>query len=307
MMATEREILAAISAIFSRSADESVLVGIGDDAAVVKASLTPIALASDMAVEGTHFTRNWSSLYEIGAKITAANLADIFAMGGKPEYLLVNAALPKTIGVEEAQELALGIADEAALVGVSVVGGDLAHSEKIVISISAFGAVGRPILRSGAKVGDQVIVSKLPGESAAGLEYLTRGVLDSSSSHHRHPRVDYQSAQAISAIAHSMIDISDGLISELSHIAIASGVGIAIEKELLMSSGDFPNLARSAVDLGVDVWRWVLHGGEDHIFIATIPSDALVPRGFMPIGKVIEGSRVSVDGFVTEHEGFSHF
>jgi thiamine-monophosphate kinase len=119
--------------------------------------------------------------------------------------------------------------------------------------------------------------------------------------------VDYQSAQAISAIAHSMIDISDGLISELSHIAIASGVGIAIEKELLMSSGDFPNLARSAVDLGVDVWRWVLHGGEDHIFIATIPSDALVPRGFMPIGKVIEGSRVNVDGFVTEHEGFSHF
>jgi len=195
-MATEREILAAISAVFSRTADESVLVGIGDDAAVIKAALTPIALASDMAVEGTHFSRNWSSLYEIGAKITAANLADIFAMGGRPEYLLVSAALPKSITVEEVEELALGIADEAALVGASVVGGDLAYSEKIVISISAFGAVGRPILRSGAKVGDQVVVSKLPGESAAGLEYLKRGVLDASSSHHRHPTVDYQSAPA---------------------------------------------------------------------------------------------------------------
>jgi len=306
-MATEREILAAISAIFSRSSDESVLVGIGDDAAVIKAALTPIALASDMAVEGTHFSRNWSSLYEIGAKITAANLADIFAMGGRPEYLLVSAALPKSITVEEVEELALGIADEAALVGASVVGGDLASSEKIVISISAFGAVGRPILRSGAKVGDQVVVSKLPGESAAGLEYLKRGVLDSSSAHHRHPTVDYQSAQAISAIAHSMIDVSDGLVSELSHIASASSVGITIDRELLASSKDYSDLARSAMEMGVDVWQWVLHGGEDHVFIATIPSEAAVPRGFLVIGKVIEGSRVMVDGFVAEHEGFSHF
>ena len=306
-MATEREILAAISAIFSRSSDESVLVGIGDDAAVIKAALTPIALASDMAVEGTHFSRNWSSLYEIGAKITAANLADIFAMGGRPEYLLVSAALPKSITVEEVEELALGIADEAALVGASVVGGDLASSEKIVISISAFGAVGRPILRSGAKVGDQVVVSKLPGESAAGLEYLKRGVLDSSSSHHRHPTVDYQSAQAISAIAHSMIDVSDGLVSELSHIASASSVGITIDKELLASSKDYSDLARSAMELGVDVWQWVLHGGEDHIFLATIPRETSIPKGFMVIGDVIEGSRVTVDGFVAEHEGFSHF
>ena len=306
-MTTEREILAAISVVFSRTADESVLVGIGDDAAVIKASLTPIALASDMAVEGTHFSRNWSSLYEIGAKIAAANLADIFAMGGRPEYLLVNAALPKSITVEEAEELALGIADEAALVGASVVGGDLAYSEKIVISISAFGAVGRPILRSGAKVGDQVVVSKLPGESASGLEYLKRGVLDASSSHHRHPSVDYQSAQAISAIAHSMIDISDGLVSELSHIANASHVGIAIDKELLASSSDYADLARAAADLGVDVWQWVLHGGEDHVFLATIPSEVEVPKGFLVIGEVIEGSRVTVDGFVAEHEGFSHF
>jgi len=306
-MASEREILAAISAIFSRSADESVLVGIGDDAAVIKASLTPIALASDMAVEGTHFSRNWSSLYEVGAKITAANLADIFAMGGRPEYLLVNVALPKSITVEEAQELALGIADEAALVGASVVGGDLAYSEKIVISISAFGAVGRPILRSGAKVGDRVVVSKLPGESASGLEFLKRGVLDAASNHHRHPTVDYQSAQAISAIAHSMIDISDGLVSELSHIASASSVGIAIERDLLASSSDYADLARVATDLGVDVWQWVLHGGEDHVFLATIPRETSVPKGFLVIGEVIEGSRVTVDGFVAEHEGFSHF
>ena len=104
-----------------------------------------------------------------------------------------------------------------------------------------------------------------------------------------------------------MIDVSDGLVSELSHLASASGVGIAIERDLLASSKDYSDLARSAMEMGVDVWQWVLHGGEDHVFIATIPSEAAVPRGFLVIGEVIEGSRVTVDGFVAEHEGFSHF
>ena len=307
MMATERELLTALSAIFARVKDESVLVGIGDDAAVIKASLTPIALATDMAVEGTHFSRNWSSLYEIGAKITSANLADIFAIGGRPEYLLVSAALPKAISVEDVEELALGIADEAASVGAIVVGGDLTVSEKIVISISVFGSVGRPVLRSGAQVGDDLVLSKVTGESAAGLELLRRGILDAHSAEHRNPTVDYQAAQAISAIAHSMIDISDGLISELSHIAQASGVGISLDKNLMRSAPGFDSLERLSIEHGVDIWQWVLHGGEDHAFLATVPAGSALPRGFFTIGSVVEGSRVQVDGFVVEHEGFSHF
>jgi len=306
-MASEAELLAALSTIFSRVKDESILVGIGDDAAVVKAHLTPIALATDMAVEGTHFTRNWSSLYEIGAKITSANLADIFAMGGRPEYLLVAAALPKNFSVEDIEELALGIADEAASVGAIVVGGDLTFSDRIVISISVFGSVGKPLLRSGAHVGDDLVISKLPGESAAGLELLKRGVLDAKSAEHRNPTVEYEKAQSISAIAHSMCDISDGLISELNHISDASNVQIVVDKSLLKKVSGFDQLEQLADELGVDPWEWILHGGEDHVFIATVPGDASLPSGFTKIGTVVQGSRVLVDGFIVEHQGFQHF
>jgi len=306
-MASEAELLAALSTIFSRVKDESILVGIGDDAAVVKAHLTPIALATDMAVEGTHFSRNWSSLYEIGAKITSANLADIFAMGGRPEYLLVAAALPKNFSVEDIEELALGIADEAASVDAIVVGGDLTFSDRIVISISVFGSVGKPLLRSGAHVGDDLVISKLPGESAAGLELLKRGVLDAKSAEHRNPTVEYEKAQAISAIAHSMCDISDGLISELNHISDASNVQIVVDKSLLKKVPGFDQLEQLADELGVDPWEWILHGGEDHAFIATVPGDASLPSGFTKIGTVVQGSRVLVDGFIVEHQGFQHF
>jgi len=306
-MASEAELLAALSTIFSRVKDESILVGIGDDAAVVKAHLTPIALATDMAVEGTHFSRNWSSLYEIGAKITSANLADIFAMGGRPEYLLVAAALPKNFSIEDIEELALGIADEAASVDAIVVGGDLTFSDRIVISISVFGSVGKPLLRSGAHVGDDLVISKLPGESAAGLELLKRGVLDAKSAEHRNPTVEYEKAQSISAIAHSMCDISDGLISELNHISDASNVQIVVDKSLLKKVPGFDQLEQLADELGVDPWEWILHGGEDHAFIATVPGDASLPSGFTKIGTVVQGSRVLVDGFIVEHQGFQHF
>ncbi len=282
-------------------------MGIGDDAAVIKAPLTPIVLATDMAVEGSHFKRSWSSLYEIGAKVTSANLADIFAMGGKPEYILVAAALPNGFSVAEIEELAGGIADEAASVGATVVGGDLTVSDQMVIAMSVFGCVGRPILRSGATVGDDVVISKVPGESAAGFDLLNRGIRDSQSLQHRNPTVEYQKAQAISAIAHSMCDISDGLISELTHIAKASGVQIAIARSEIMFGSGFEELQRLAVEYGVDVWQWILHGGEDHVFVATVPEDSKLPTGFTKIGSVVEGARVLVDGFIMEHEGFSHF
>jgi thiamine-monophosphate kinase len=306
-VARESELLAVLSRVFSRRQDDAVIVGIGDDAAVVKASLTPTALATDMAVEGTHFNRNWSSLYEIGAKVTAANLADIFAMGGQPEYLLVAAALPKNFSVEEIEELALGIYDEAASVGALVVGGDLTLSDRIVISISIFGSVARPVLRSGAQVGDRVLLSRLTGESAAGLAMLQRGILDGDSAEHRNPTVEYEKAQAIASIAHAMTDVSDGLISELNHIAEASHVQIEIDRELLRTANGFSHLSSLATEYGCDMWEWILHGGEDHAFLATVPDGVTIPAGFIEIGRVVAGSRVLVDGFIAEHQGFIHF
>ncbi len=301
-MASESELIAALSAVFTLS-DPNILVGIGDDGAVIKASPQNSVLATDMAVEGVHFKREWSSLHEIGAKITAANLADIFAMGGDPKYLLVSAGLTSDFGIAEIKALANGIKSEADLVGAAIVGGDISRAEKLVISISVFGEVTNPITRSGAKVGDSVIISGLPGKSAAGLSQLQSGVTDSTFiSAHKKPVLNYELAKKFRT-ANAMCDVSDGLLSELNHIASASNVGIELESKLISAIPGFKELGEATE---LEIWDLVLAGGEDHVFVATTSSD--VPEGAFVIGKVVNGSGVSVSGVSKlPATGFRHF
>ena len=285
-MASESELIAAVRAIFEATPDERVLIGIGDDGAVIAQPKGKVVLATDIAVEGTHFNREWSSLFEIGAKITAANLADIYAMGGRPEYLLVAAALPRGFTIPEIQELARGIVDEASKVGARVVGGDITASKDLVISIAAYGSVKDSVARSGAQVGDLVIISDLPGASAAGLELLKQGVRDDRTLPHRRPIVNYEAARdfALAGVS-AMCDVSDGLTSELLHIAKASGVGIEIRTD-------------EAIDF---------NGGEDHIFVATISPHLPFPRQAIEIGRVVLGKGLRINGEIATHQGFKHF
>lgn len=305
-MASESELLAALSNIFAGS-DPNLIVGIGDDGAVIKANPQNLVAATDMAVEGVHFKREWSSLRDIGAKLTAANLADIYAMGGTPKYLLVSAGLSKDFGITEIEELANGIKSEADLVGVAIVGGDLSSAEKLVISITAFGEVEKPITRAGAKVGDVVIISGLSGKSAAGLHQLQSGILDSPYIRaHKKPDVNYKLAANFRSV-NSMCDVSDGLLSELNHIASASKVGIELDVELVKIIPGFDELAKIAgSDIWQLVWQWVLAGGEDHVFVAT--TSAQIPLGAYAIGKVVAGNKVTVPGIAElPTSGFRHF
>jgi thiamine-monophosphate kinase len=301
-MASESELIAALAAVFKHS-DRNVLIGIGDDGAVIAPSQNKSVLAADMAVEGVHFNRKWSTLREIGAKITAANLADIYAMGGDPKYLLVSAGLTADFGIAEITELATGIAEEAALVGASVVGGDISKAEQLVISISVFGEVENPITRSGAKIGDSVIVSGLPGKSAAGLIHLQSGTTESEFiSAHKKPVVNYQLAKKFQGV-NAMCDVSDGLLSELNHIASASGVGIELDSKLISEIPGFKELETATNE---DIWELVLSGGEDHVFVATTSSD--IPEGAHLIGKVVSGTGVK-DSEISKlpATGFRHF
>ena len=305
-MASESELIAALSAVFNLSdanVRENVLIGIGDDGAVIAPSSRKSVLAADMAIEGVHFNRKWSTLREIGAKITAANLADIYAMGGDPKYLLVSAGLTADFGITEITELAQGIAEEAALVGASVVGGDISRAEQLVISISVFGEVEKPITRSAAKVGDSVVISGLPGKSAAGLIQLQSGVTDSPFvSAHKKPIVNYQLAKKFRNV-NSMCDVSDGLLSELNHIASASGVGIELDSKLIADIPGFKELEAGAQS---DVWELVLSGGEDHVFVATTSTE--IPEGAFVIGRVDSGTGVKVSGISNlPATGFRHF
>lgn len=302
---SERELIFNISEIFAE-ANSEVLVGIGDDAAVVARPEAPVVVTTDMAVEDVHFKVNWSSAKQIGQKVAAANLADIFAMGGKPKFLTVAMSATGNEKLEWMLDVARGIAHEAHLAGAQVIGGDLARSEKIVISISAIGECTKPILRSGAQVGDSIYISKLPGFSAAGLIALQKDVrdelIDFAISEHLAPTINYQLASQFSTDANSLCDISDSMMIQGAQMADASGVQFIFNGDLLSKHPDFARLLQIAERLEVSVFDLVLSGGEDHTFLAT--GRAL--KGF-EIGKVVAGSGIRLEHLETPQPGWQHF
>lgn len=304
----EFALIDAIAARLAKSSTEAVPVGIGDDSAVVSAKGGNVVACIDMLTQGVHFRRDWSEAKDIGRKAAAQNLADIFAMGATPTALLVGLALPANTPVTWVMDLADGLSEEAALVGVTVVGGDIVRGESIVISVTALGELGErsAILRSGAKPGDVLALAGRLGFAQAGLLMLSRGfrsprVLVGA---HRVPEPPYELVR-LATHATSMIDISDGLVSDLSHIAKASGVLINIQS----SEFEIPEpLAAAASAFNGNALEWILTGGEDHAFAATFKTALDVPSGWTIIGSVESGeSGVTVDGEIYSGKGWDHF
>jgi len=268
----EAQVIATLARIFGGT-QRGVEIGIGDDAAVVKTS-ERTAITTDVAVEGTHFKTEWSSAFDIGRKITAANLADVYAMGGSPRYLVAAVTLTGDETMEWIEELAEGIAHEASSCGAYVVGGDLAKGPCKSVAITAIGQIDVAITRSGAQVGDSIYISSLPGWSAAGLAIIEKD-LDSDIALHAvsefsAPTIDYSAAvQFSNGKATAMCDISDALVIQAQQLSTASGVQLSIEKDLMSKHPEFGTLNELAESQGIDVWQWILAGGEDHVFLAT--------------------------------------
>ncbi|HTL23013.1 MAG TPA: thiamine-phosphate kinase [Mycobacteriales bacterium] len=271
----------------------SVLLGPGDDAALLAVPDGRVVATTDVLVEGVHFRRDWSSARDVGHKAAAANLADVAAMGGTAIALLVGLGAPADLPVSWALELADGLREEAALVGASVVGGDTVTSPHVVVSVTALGTLeGPPVTRAGARPGDAVVVAGRLGWSAAGLRLLGDGVTTGPLvAAHRRPEPPYAAGPALAAAgATAMCDVSDGLVQDAGHLARASGVAIALESALLHDD---------AVEL-----RDVLTGGEDHALVATLPGSP--PPGCRVVGRVVAGEGVTVDGRAVEG-GWEHF
>lgn len=287
----EAGVIEALSRIFGHN-HRGVEIGIGDDAAVVSISEKAV-ITTDVAVEGTHFSTQWSSAFEIGRKVAAANLADVYAMGGSPRYLVAAVTLTGEESMQWIEELAEGIAHEAASCGAYVVGGDLAKGPCISIAITAIGETNRAISRTGAQVGDSIYISSLPGWSAAGLAVIEMQ-LDNDLAEHAisefcAPTVDYTSAvQFSNSKANSLCDISDALIIQAEQIAKASDVCLSFDKNLIATHPEFDSLRELSEISKADVWQWILAGGEDHVFLAT-GKDL---DGFR-IGTVIEGTGIA--------------
>ncbi|WP_246398769.1 thiamine-phosphate kinase [Mycobacterium vicinigordonae] len=275
-----------------------VVLGPGDDAAVVSAGDGRTLVSTDMLVQDRHFRLDWSTPHDVGRKAIAQNAADIEAMGGRPTAFVVGFGGPGSTTVEKMSALVDGMWDEAQRVGASIAGGDLVSCPQWVVSVTVLGELdGRaPVLRSGAQVGSTVAVSGDLGRSAAGYELWRTGIeeFDELRSHHLVPRPPYgQGPVAAVAGATAMIDISDGLIGDLRHVAEASGVEIDLSTAALTPDRDA--LSAAATRLGVDAWDWVMGGGEDHALVACFAGD--VPDGWRVIGHVRQGPvRVLVDG-----------
>jgi len=285
----ESDVISVLQKIFATS-DARLSVGIGDDAAVVSTHAQSI-ITSDMAVEDVHFKLDWSSPFDIGRKITAANVADILSMGGKCDFLTASVALTGTETLQWIENLARGMKHEADLAGALIVGGDIARGPKIVISMTAVGNTQNPILRSGAQVGDGIFLSSLTGWSAAGLELLSReisinsGIAERALSEFSAPTLDYAVDYSQ---ASAMADVSDSILIQAEQIATASGVQLALDQKLISEAPEFEQLSQLATDLKVDVFQWILAGGEDHVLLAT---GVNLPG--VRIGSVTTGSGVT--------------
>jgi thiamine-monophosphate kinase len=327
-------LIAAIAARLPRGS--RTLVGIGDDAAVLAAPDGRVVATMDLLVEGRHFRRDWSGPADIGGKAAARNLADVTAMGAIPVALLVGLAAPDDLPVAWAQDLVSGMAAECGRTGATVVGGDVSGADTIMLAVTALGDLaGRePVTRAGARPGDVLAVAGVLGHSAAGLALLGAGLAEPAAlvAAHRWPRPRYQAGPEAAALgATSMIDVSDGLVADVGHVAQASGVLIDIDTARLAPGPDLLAAAARLDSARLDSARlgaagsaapagspgpaglprpliWMLTGGEDHALAATFPPGTALPADWPVIGQVRQGRGVRVDGHpFGGRGGWDHF
>jgi thiamine-monophosphate kinase len=310
------------------------VIGIGDDAAVLAVPDRRVVATTDFLLEGSHFRREQAGPRDIGHKAAARSLADIAAMGATPTALLIAFAAPADLPAAWALALAEALAAESARAGAVVAGGDTARADTVILAVTALGDLaGRdPVTRSGARPGDIVAVAGPLGHSAAGFALLEAGLaeprpeftrsagpeapappqgFDALIAAHLRPAPPYEAGpEAADLGATAMIDISDGLIADLGHIADASGVRIDIRTASLdlggplseaasalgrQSEGQISQTGRGATQAAHDPLTWVLSGGEDHSLAATFPAGAVLPPRWSVIGEVRTGQGVLVD------------
>lgn len=299
----------------------SVVLGIGDDAAGILPSPGLITLiTSDMLLEGVHFDLSFCDPLTLGKKSLSVNLSDLAAMGALPRQFLLSLALPRTIDLEFVDQFLDGILTTAQRFGAILVGGDTCASRGgLAISITALGEQHpeRVLKRSGARAGDLIFVTGTVGDAAAGLEQLFRGVREGRLVERQldpEPRVAAGVALAEARLARAMIDVSDGLLADLSHVCKLSGVGAKVEVATLPLSDAY----RAA--LGQDPGL-ALSGGEDYELLFTAEEkrrgevESLLERigvRVTVIGRIVEGTGVEAltpDGspYLPPRTGFDHF
>ncbi len=325
----ERGLLSILKKNFSRVERPDVLRGIGEDCAVIPISRTRCLLVTtDTLVEGIHFRLDYTTPYLLGKKAMAVNLSDVASMGGVPTHAFLNLALPERMSVSFVHQLAQGINFWCRRYSVPIIGGDTVscpYGVVLTITVLGKGYKGKIALRSGAREGDLIFVSGYLGDAAAGLALLGekrrpgtayrrlfRAHLDPI------PQLELGRYLAEHKLASAMIDLSDGLATDLAHIAEESGVAAEIDAGKLPISTACRKLARKS---GASALAWALFGGEDYgiLFIVSPDNDeeirkelkSLTKVGPFCVGKIVRGRGVFLreNGYRKDitHNGFDHF
>jgi thiamine-monophosphate kinase len=317
----ELSLLDTLRTRFNRK-KEGLVLGIGDDAAVIRAGGNTL-LTSDMMVEGVHFDLSWTTPYQLGFKLVSVNVSDIYAMGGKPKYVLLDFSAQKSCTTQFFDLFFDGIDEALRTYSVALIGGDISAADRIMLSITAVGTAKKIIRRKGARVGDRIYVTGMLGDAACGLELLRRrkrtvdldkgrprglplswGIVAPLLRRHLMPVA--RNPFRIAAKATAMIDISDGLLIDLNRLCRESGVGAKIR------AADIPmsdSMEKAAASLGISCLDLALNGGEDYELLFTAPPGIRVKAAC--IGEITGSGIAVVDNqgrsMHVSAQGYQHF
>ncbi len=276
-----------IDRITKKPKDKNILIGIGDDTAVIKTKKGLQVLTTDCLVEGDHFRREWFSPIQIGMKAIEINVSDIAAMGAIPKYVLVSLALPKDLDVKYVEELYRGMWKVCDKYNIEIIGGNMTHYNEVVISITLTGEVEKEnlTLRNGAKSGDLIFVSDYIGNGKAGLRLFQNNLngFEKVRKKYLMPKANLDTALKISPYVNSMIDVSDGLAPEIRHICSESKCGAVIYKDKIPIKDDVRNVAKT---LDEDEYDYALFGGEDFELVYTVSKENLGKVNGFLVGEI---------------------
>jgi len=301
-----------IDKIAKKPRDKNILVGIGDDAAVIKQEKGLQVLTTDCLVEGDHFRREWFSPKQIGMKAIEINVSDVAAMGGQPKYVLVSLALPRNLEVKFVEDLYSGMWKACDKYNIEIIGGNMTHCDIIVISITLTGIVDKNFLslRKGAQPGDFIFVSSHLGNGRAGLRLFQENIegFKKVKMNYLEPKAQLDFALKIAPYVNSMIDVSDGLAPEIRHICKESNCGAIIYKYKIPISDEVRYVAKT---LGENEHDYALFGGEDFELVYTVSKVNLKKINGFLIGEITKDKNVSLsqkDGLARLiASGYDHF
>ncbi len=303
---------ALIKRISKKIKSKGVKVGIGDDAAVLDFNGKLVVMTTDALVEDDHFSLKWFSPEWVGMKAIEVNASDVGAMGAKPKYALVSLVLRRDATVEFVDELYKGLRKSGKKHGVEIIGGNMTHGKQVVVSVDMIGEVEREklCLRKDAKAGDFILVSGYLGGSKAGLELFLKKkrAFSSVKKSHVEPKAKYEKVSGFLKNINAMIDVSDGLASDVTRICEQSKVGAVIYADTVPIKGE---VRRAAECLGDDALDYALYGGEDFELVYTVSEKNLGKvKGFV-VGRITKKKGVMLYQKGKERKitkkGFDHF